>query len=93
MINSGSQCRGSNVEHGTKSDDRLNLYHGAEGVISGTVVCSAVIAAAAGLALSTLQLCMSSVGSALVYWLAHVHAPIGAAVVGKLPCERRCALG
>ncbi len=54
--------------------DRLGLIAGGEGLITGTVVCAAVIAYAAGNVGSTRQLCLAIFGTVLVYWLAHLHA-------------------
>lgn len=60
---------------------RLGLLASGEGVITGTVVCAAVIAAVAGHATSTSQLVVAMVGTIFVYWLAHLHAhAIGRAV-------------
>jgi len=54
---------------------------GGEGIITGTVVCAAVIAATAGHTESIAQLSGAIVGTILVYWLAHLHASaIGGAV-------------
>jgi hypothetical protein len=54
--------------------DPLGLFGGGEGLITGTVVCAAVIAASAGHLESTARLTLSIVGAVLVYWLAHLHA-------------------
>jgi hypothetical protein len=54
--------------------DLLGLVSGGEGVITGTVVCAAVIAYAGGHVESTSQLCGAIVGTVTVYWLAHLHA-------------------
>ena len=54
--------------------DRLGLITGGEGLITGTVVCAAVIAYAAGNVSSTGQLCLAIFGTVFVYWLAHLHA-------------------
>jgi len=58
------------------SDDRdpLGLISGGEGLITGTVVCAAVIAYAAGSVGSTGELCVAIFGTVFVYWLAHLHA-------------------
>ncbi len=65
----------------TVSPDRWGLLRGGEGLMTGTVVAAAVIAATAGHVDSTLQLCLAIVGTTFVYWLAHLHAAaIGAAV-------------
>lgn len=54
---------------------------GGEGVLTGTVVCAAVIAYGASHVESTKQLCVAIFGTVLVYWLAHLHArTLGAAV-------------
>jgi hypothetical protein len=54
--------------------DRLGVYQGAEGLITGTVVCAAAIAAGAGHLDSTATLCTAILGTVAVYWLAHLHA-------------------
>jgi hypothetical protein len=54
--------------------DRLGLYRGAEGLITGTVVCAAAIAYGAGHIDSTGPLCAAIFGTVAVYWLAHLHA-------------------
>lgn len=56
------------------SDDRLGLVRGGEGIITGTVVCAAVIAAGAGHIDSTAGLTIAIIGTVFVYWLAHLHA-------------------
>lgn len=62
-------------------DDRLGLYRGAEGLITGTVVCAAAIAYGAGHLDTTGTLCLAILGTVLVYWLAHLHAEtIGSAL-------------
>ena len=55
-------------------NDRLGLYRGAEGLITGTVVCAAVIAYGATKLDSTASLCLAILGTVAVYWLAHLHA-------------------
>lgn len=50
------------------------LMSGAEGIITGTVVCAAVIAAGAGHLQSIGQLSAAMIGTIIVYWLAHLHA-------------------
>ncbi len=61
--------------------DRLGLFRGGEGIITGTVVCAAVIAAGVGHIDSTAQLTVAILGTVFVYWLAHLHAhTIGHAV-------------
>jgi len=54
--------------------DRLGLISRSEGIITGTVVCAAVIAAGAGHFDSTAQLTLAILGAVFVYWLAHLHA-------------------
>jgi uncharacterized membrane protein YdjX (TVP38/TMEM64 family) len=55
--------------------DPLGLMsEGAEGMITGTVVCAAVIAYGAGHLDSILQLTGAMLGTVAVYWLAHLHA-------------------
>lgn len=54
--------------------DRLGLITGGEGLITGTVVCAAVIAYAAGSVSSSVQLSLAIFGTVFVYWLAHLHA-------------------
>ena len=57
------------------------LRGGGEGIITGTVVCAAVIAATAGHVDTTRQLTVAILGTVFVYWLAHLHAhTIGHAV-------------
>jgi hypothetical protein len=58
----------------TSRGDPLGLVTGGEAAITGTVVCAAAIAYAAGHVDSTAQLCLVIVGTVFVYWLAHVHA-------------------
>jgi hypothetical protein len=45
-----------------------------EGIITGTVVSAAAIAASAGHLSEDTRLVLAILGSALIYWLAHVHA-------------------
>jgi hypothetical protein len=52
--------------------DPLGMING-EGVITGTVVSTAVIAAAAG-HLEEAHLIIAILGTAFIYWLAHLHA-------------------
>jgi hypothetical protein len=52
--------------------DPLGMING-EGVITGTVVSTAVIAAAAG-HLEETRLVFAILGTAFIYWLAHLHA-------------------
>jgi hypothetical protein len=54
--------------------DPFGLYRGAEGLITGTVVCAAALAYGAGHLDTTATLCMAILGTVLVYWLAHLHA-------------------
>ncbi|GAA1503988.1 hypothetical protein GCM10009740_39400 [Terrabacter terrae] len=61
--------------------DPFGLISGGEGLITGTVVCAAVIAYGGGHVDSTAQLCLAIFGTVLVYWVAHLHArTLGAAV-------------
>src|SRR5215211_7909643 len=52
--------------------DPLGLING-EGIITGTVVSAAVIAASAG-HLGETRIVLAILGTALIYWLAHLHA-------------------
>ena len=52
--------------------DPLGMING-EGIITGTVVSAAVIAAAAG-HLEETRIVLAILGTALIYWLAHLHA-------------------
>jgi hypothetical protein len=52
--------------------DPLGMING-EGIITGTVVSTAVIAAAAG-HLEQAHLVIAILGTAFIYWLAHLHA-------------------
>lgn len=54
--------------------DRFGLLRGGEGIITGTVVCAAVIAASAGHFTTTGSLMLAIAGTVFVYWLAHLHA-------------------
>ena len=54
--------------------DSFGLFSGGEGMITGTVVCAAVIAYGAGHVDSTAQLTLAILGTVAVYWLAHLHA-------------------
>jgi hypothetical protein len=65
--------RGSAPDEGGRGD-RLGLYRGAEGLITGTVVCAAAIAYGAGHLDTTSTLCLAILGTVAVYWLAHLHA-------------------
>lgn len=58
----------------TPASDPLGLLSGAEGLLTGTVVCAAAIAYTAGHIETTGQLCVAILGTAGVYWLAHLHA-------------------
>ncbi len=69
---------------GTGESDPFNLISGGEGIITGTVVCAAVIAAGAGHFDSTAQLSLAILGTVFVYWLAHLHArTLGKAVAHR----------
>lgn len=59
---------------GRWSSDRFRLLRGGEGIITGTVVCAAVIAASAGHITTTGSLMLAIAGTVFVYWLAHLHA-------------------
>lgn len=62
-------------------EDPLGLIRGGEGMLTGTVVCAAVIAYGAGHVGSTAELTIAILGTVLVYWLAHLHArTLGASV-------------
>src|SRR5689334_19048171 len=52
--------------------DPLGLING-EGVITGTIVSAAVIAASAG-HLEESHIVLAILGTAFIYWLAHLHA-------------------
>ena len=55
-----------------------------EGVITGTVVSAAAIAASAGHLTEDTRLVLAILGSVFIYWLAHVHArTLGDAVVHR----------
>jgi hypothetical protein len=58
----------------TRPRDPLGLVEGAEGAITGTVVCAAVIAYSAGHIESVAHLTLAILGTVAVYWLAHLHA-------------------
>jgi hypothetical protein len=58
--------------HVERERDPLGMING-EGVITGTVVSTAVIAAAAG-HLEDTHLVIAILGTAFIYWLAHLHA-------------------
>lgn len=61
--------------------DPLGFGRGGEGAITGTVVCAAAIAGAAGHLESTGQLSLLIAGTVVVYWIAHLHAiTIGSAM-------------
>jgi hypothetical protein len=53
--------------------DPLRMING-EGIITGTVVSAAAIAATAGHLTADTRLIFAVVGSVVIYWLAHVHA-------------------
>ena len=58
--------------HVDRERDPLGMING-EGIITGTVVSTAVIAAAAG-HLEDTHLVIAILGTAFIYWLAHLHA-------------------
>ena len=63
--------------------DPFGLISGGEGLITGTIVCASVIAAAGNFAHSTIQLALAILGTVLVYWLAHLHANAVARAVAE----------
>jgi hypothetical protein len=58
--------------HVERERDPLGMING-EGIITGTVVSTAVIAAAAG-HLEETHIVIAILGTAFIYWLAHLHA-------------------
>ena len=60
--------------HESDSTDRWGSFSGAEGLITGTVVCAAVIAYSSGHVDSVGELSFAMLVTVLVYWLAHLHA-------------------
>jgi hypothetical protein len=60
------------ASHVERERDPLGMING-EGVITGTVVSAAVIAAAAG-HLEETRIVIAILGTAFIYWLAHLHA-------------------
>jgi hypothetical protein len=56
------------------SGNPWGLVSGAEGMITGTVVCAAAIAYGSGHVDSIAELARAILGTVLVYWLAHLHA-------------------
>jgi hypothetical protein len=60
------------TRHVERERDPLGMING-EGVITGTVVSTAVIAAAAG-HLGETHIVIAILGTAFIYWLAHLHA-------------------
>jgi hypothetical protein len=58
--------------HVERERDPLGMING-EGIITGTVVSAAVIAAAAG-HLEETHIVLAILGTAFIYWLAHLHA-------------------
>lgn len=70
----GSPRRPDVSSPGRSDWDPLGLISGGEGVITGTVVCAAVIAYGAAHPSSTARLTLALLGTVLVYWLAHLHA-------------------
>ena len=74
---------GSRVPDGKPRRDPLGMING-EGIITGTVVSAAAIAASAGHLSEDTRLVLVILGSVLIYWLAHVHArTLGDAVVHR----------
>jgi hypothetical protein len=75
----GLTCRQMTTNEGRRAApkvaaerDPLGMING-EGVITGTVVSAAVIAAAAG-HLEETRIVLAILGTAFIYWLAHLHA-------------------
>ena len=63
--------------------DPLGMING-EGIITGTVVSAAAIAASAGHLTEDTRLILAILGSVVIYWLAHLHArTLGDAVVHR----------
>src|SRR4051794_5659661 len=63
--------------------DPLGMING-EGIITGTVVSAAAIAASAGHLTEDTRLILAILGSVFIYWLAHLHArTLGDAVVHR----------
>jgi hypothetical protein len=60
------------ASHVEREGDPLGMING-EGIITGTVVSAAVIAAAAG-HLEETRIVLAILGTAFIYWLAHLHA-------------------
>jgi positive regulator of sigma E activity len=60
------------ASHVDRERDPLGMING-EGIITGTVVSAAVIAAAAG-HLEETHIVLAILGTAFIYWLAHLHA-------------------
>ena len=58
----------------TDHADPWGLVTGAEGLITGTVVCAAAIAYASDHVDSVAELTRAILGTVFVYWLAHLHA-------------------
>jgi hypothetical protein len=69
MTTDESRHAASRVE---RERDPLGMING-EGIITGTVVSAAVIAAAAG-HLEETHIVLAILGTAFIYWLAHLHA-------------------
>ncbi len=59
--------------HARSRHDRLGMING-EGIITGTVVSAAAIAATAGHLTEDTPLILVILGSVFIYWLAHLHA-------------------
>ena len=68
-MSTGSSHRAADVQ---PDRDPLGMING-EGVITGTVVSAAVIAASAG-HLQEGHIVFAILGTAFIYWLAHLHA-------------------
>lgn len=64
--------------------DPLGIDRGAEGAITGTVVCAAAIAYGQGHLETIGQLMIAILGTVIVYWIAHLHAvTIGASLTHR----------
>jgi hypothetical protein len=71
-------------DYSVPSWDPLGLDRGAEGAITGTVVCAAAIAYGAAHLDTTAQLSVAILGTVAVYWVAHLHAvTIGASLTHR----------
>ncbi|MDF1602098.1 hypothetical protein [Nocardioides sp. YIM 152315] len=62
------------AEPATTRRDRLGLFRGGEGAITGTVVCAAAIAVGTDHSETIGELSLVILGTIAVYWIAHLHA-------------------